>query len=309
MTRRVRIPADVDRPDRLVGGLTGRQLGILAATAIVVWLLVGLARVVLPLPVAVVLVWPLVGVGVALALGRRDGLSLDRLVLAAFRQRRAPRRMVPAREGVQAPPAWLPVDPDERPPAPLGLPAHGLNAAGVIDLGADGAAVICRASALTFGLRTAPEQAALVAAFARFLDALASPVQILVRAVPVDLARMLATLERTAGGLPHPALERAALEHAGFLGELATCRDVLHREILVVLREPIPGPAAGEVLGRRAEQAASLLVAAGITLRRLDAEQTLAALAIATRPGQPSVTGALTAPEQIVTARATGAAQ
>jgi hypothetical protein len=309
VTRGARIPADVDRPDRLVGGLTGRQLGILAATAIVAWLLIGLARVVVPLPVAVVLVWPLAIIGMALAVGRRDGIGLDRLVLAALRQRCAPRLMVPAPEGVQAPPGWLPVQPDGPLPAPLELSAGGLDGDGVIDLGVDGAAVICRASALTFGLRTAPEQAALVAAFARFLDALAGPVQILVRAVPVDLGGMIATVEGAAGGLPHPALERAAREHARFLGGLADRRDVVHREILVVLRESTVGPAAGEVLERRAEQAASLLAAAGITLRRLDGEQTVAALAAATHPGRRPVTGALATPHQIVTARGMGAAQ
>ena len=290
-----RIPADVDRPDRLLGGLTARQLAILAATTLLAWGVGALARTLVPLPVAAALAWPFLVVGLALALGRRDGLSLDRLLLAAWRQRRAPRRMVVAPEGVQAPPAWLAgaTDPAEL-PAPLVLPVRGLDGDGVLDLGPDGAAVICRASALTFSLRTEAEQAALVASFARFLHAIAPPtqVQILVRAVPVDLAAMTAAIEQAAGGLPHPALERAAREHARFLSDLAARRDVRSREILVVFRQPTGGSgtppdgtaAAREVLGRGAEQAAVLLAAAGITVRRLDGAQAAAVLARSASP-------------------------
>ena len=48
--------------------------------------------------------------------------------------------------------------------------------------------LVCRASAVTFALRTPAEQEALVAGFARWLNSLAEPVQILVRAEPVDLS-------------------------------------------------------------------------------------------------------------------------
>ncbi len=326
-----RIPADVDRPDRLLGGLTARQLAILAATTLLAWGVGALARTLAPLPVAAALAWPFLVVGLALAVGRRHGLSLDRLLVAAWRQQRAPRRMVVAPEGVQAPPAWLAgaIDPAEL-PAPLALPIRGLDG-GVLDLGPDGAAVICRASALTFSLRTEAEQAALVASFARFLHAIAPPIQVqmLVRAVPVDLAGMTAAIQQAAGGLPHPALERAAREHAGFLGELAARRDVRSREILVVFRQPTSGSgtppggtaAAREVLGRGAEQAAALLAAAGITLRRLDAAQTAAVLARAASPDRlrpPSSTGLArglagqepASPGQVITGstRRTGAA-
>jgi len=175
---------------------------------------------------------------------------------------------------------------------------------GVLDLGRDGAVLVCHASSLTFSLRTQAEQDALVAAFARWLHALAGPVQLLVRAVPVDLAGMVAAIEQAAGGLPHPALEQAAREHARFLDELAARGDVLHREILVVFREPTRGPAGAEVLARRAEQAASLLAAAGITLRRLDGAQTLAVLASSAHPGRisPPAEG-LAGPGQVITAR------
>jgi len=104
----VTIPADVEREDRLLAGLTARQLGILAGAALVAWVVGVAVRTVLPVVAALVAAWMVLLVGLGLALGRRDGLSLDRLVLAAWRQRRAPRWMVPAPEGVQPAPRLSP---------------------------------------------------------------------------------------------------------------------------------------------------------------------------------------------------------
>jgi hypothetical protein len=202
-----RIPVDVEREDRLLAGLTARQLGILASAALVAWLVGATVGMALPAPAALAVAWPILLVGLALALGRREGLSLDRLVLAAWRQRRAPRWMVPAPEGVQPAPAFL-SDPgvDGVVLAPLELPVVGVSQEGVLDLGGDGAAVICRASGVAFSLRTEAEQDALVRGFARLLHSITVPVQVLVRAIPVDLAGMISAIERAAGGLPHPAL-------------------------------------------------------------------------------------------------------
>ncbi|HZD68335.1 MAG TPA: PrgI family protein, partial [Actinomycetes bacterium] len=75
-----RIHANVDREDRLVAGLTARQLAILTVAAVAAWLGVAAARLVVPLLVALGLGWAVLAVGLALALGRRDGLSLDRLL-------------------------------------------------------------------------------------------------------------------------------------------------------------------------------------------------------------------------------------
>src|SRR6266545_5580194 len=134
----VTIPADIDRPDRILAGLTARQLAILATSGAAAWALATTADLVLPLPVAVALAAPPALVGVALALGWRDGLPLDRLALAALRHRRGPRRLVPAPEGVPAPPAWAAAG--DRPPAPLAGPIHNLHEDSVVDLGADGQA-------------------------------------------------------------------------------------------------------------------------------------------------------------------------
>ena len=83
---RVRIPADVDRPDTVLAGLTARQLAILAIAAVAIWAGYVTTRAVLPLSVFAALAAPVALAAGALALGRRDGLSADRWVLAALRR-------------------------------------------------------------------------------------------------------------------------------------------------------------------------------------------------------------------------------
>ena len=296
---RVRIPADVDRPDTVLAGLTARQLAILAIAAVAIWAGYVTTRAVLPLAIFAGLAAPVALAAGALALGRRDGLSADRWVLAALRHARAPRRLVPAAGPVQSPPAWAAGHPPVPVPAPLRLPAVG--AGGLVDLGAGGAALICRASAVTFALRTPAEQTALVAGFARWLNSLAGPTQIVVRAEPVDLTAEIARLEDAAGGLPHPALEAAAREHAAFLAGLAA-EGALSRQVLVVLRDPVSA-GTGERLARRASEAATALRGAGVSVTVLDAAEAGAVLARAAGPhGQPRP-AALAAPGQTVTGR------
>jgi hypothetical protein len=296
----VRIPADIDRPDRILAGLTARQLAILATSGAVAWALATTADLVLPLPVAVALAAPPALVGVALALGWRDGLPLDRLALAALRHRRGPRRLVPAPEGVAASPAWAAATGG---PAPLAGPIHNLDDDGVVDLGADGQALLCRASAVNFRLRSQPEQQALIAAFARLLHSLTGPLTLVVRADRVELAATVAALRAAAPGLPHPALEQAAGEHADFLTDLAARHDMLSRERLLILREPASTPDPAAALGRRAEQAATLLAAAGITLTPLDQDAAARVLARAADPhAQPRPAGQA-APGAVLTGR------
>jgi hypothetical protein len=285
-TGRVRIPSDVDRPDRILAGLTARQLALLAVPALALWAAYAASRGFVPLPIFGALAAPIIVAALTLAVGRRDGVGLDRLVAAALRQARQPRRRVPAPDGVTPAPAWAGRDPAP-PPAPLHLPARGVADDGVVDLGADGAALICRASTVSFGLRTPTEQQALVGAFGRYLNSLAAPIQVVVRSQPVDLTGAVAELRRAAGGLPHPALERAATAHAAFLAELAATRDLLARQVLLVLRDPPGGPDAAGRLRRRAEDAASALGAAGVTATVLEWAAASACLHAALDPWAP----------------------
>ncbi|WP_116051494.1 PrgI family protein [Amycolatopsis palatopharyngis] len=351
MTAPVRVPADVDRPDRVLGPLTARQLAILGIAGLLLYGLYSLTRAVVP--VFLIVAVP-VGVAVtALALGQRDGVGLDRLAVAAIRQHLSPRHRVAAPDGVRAAPAWLTAQHPatrrdsrgRRPtsartetvsPAPLELPATGVAdtgaQAGIVDLARDGLAVIAVCSTVNFSLRTPGEQEAMVASFARYLHSLTAPVQILIRAERLDLAPQIAELRARAGGLPHPALEAAARDHADYLAELTAHTDLLRRQVLLVLREPLrtgppPAPhvlpcrrhrraeqpvddglrqAAEQRLVRRLGEAIDLLSPAGIVATPLDAAAATSALAAACNPDTflpPSAQ--LAAADDVVTATTT----
>ena len=348
MTSPVRIPADVDMADKVIGPLAARQLAILAVTGLVLYAGWTTTRAVVPLPVFLALAIP-VGVSAAvIALGQRDGISMDRLLVAAIRQRMGPRHRVAAPEGVRPAPEWLtsqtaattasrtagtgrgksakaksktPV-PEQISPSALRLPAEAVTDTGVVDLGTDGLAVVAVASTVNFALRTPSEQESLVASFGRYLHSLTAPVQVLVRTERLDLSGQIAELRARAGGLPHPALEAAAVEHADYLVQLGEQTDLLRRQVLLILREPMgaagptdglggPGPlavlssltrgkrranaettqasagarrAAESRLVRRLSEAIELLAPAGIVVTPLDAGQATAVLASACNP-------------------------
>lgn len=349
MTNPVRIPADVDREDRLIANLTARQVLILTLTAAGLYLAWTLTRPLLALPVFALLALPVTVTACVLVLGHRDGLSLDQLLVAAVRQRTSPRQRINAPEGVIPPPRWLAAraTPDDRPPAggqpaaPLRLPARtvtgtGTGGLGVIDLGADGLAVVAVVSTVNFALRTPDEQDALVAVFARYLHSLTAPVQILIRAMPADLTSHIRHLDDAADQLPHPALAHAARQHATYLAELTADMALLTRQVLLVLREPLvpAGPvdglggasplatftsrrtaardarrtgdatrrAAHTRLARRLAEATDLLAPAGIVVTPLDAGTATSVLAAACNPAGLVPPGALAAPDEVITA-------
>jgi hypothetical protein len=317
VTTPVRIPADVDRADRLLGPLTARQLTILAVTGLVLYTGWSATRTVVALPVFLIL-----------AVGQRDGLSLDRMLLAAIRQRRGPRHRVTAPEGVRPAPPWLSAHattPGDTPRtgalAALRLPAAGITDTGVIDLGPEGLALVAVASTVNFALRTPTEQECLVASFGRYLHSLTAPIQLVVRTERLDLSTQITELRQQAGGLAHPALEAAALEHADYLAHLGEHTDLLRRQVLLVLREELrPAGSATELTGpspvamlrflagqhrttteraredvpvrraaqsrliRRLGEAVELLAPAGIVVTPLDAGQSTAVLACACNP-------------------------
>jgi len=297
---RVRIPADVDRPDRILAGLTARQLVLLAVPAVVVWVTYLGVRRWVPLPLFAALVAPLVIGVVTIAVGQRDGVSLDRLLLAGFAHWRAPRRLVPAPEGVHPAPAWAGHDASPA-PSPLTLPARGISSSGVLDIGDDGAVVLARVATVNFALRTPTEQQALIGGFARYLNSLTASVQILIRSTPIDLTRTVTALRAAAGGLPHPALEAAAREHASYLEELAASRDLLTREVLLVLRDPgLDG--AAERLHRAVSDATAALAGCGLTVTTLSADDAATVLHSAIDPWAPPRPDGTAAPDAIIAA-------
>jgi hypothetical protein len=347
MTQPVRIPSDVDREDRVLANLTARQLAILTVTDLVLYGSWTVFRSLVPLPVFLIVALP-VGVSVAvLALGQRDGVSLDRLLLSAIRQRLQPRHRVAAPEGVRPAPEWLTsqiatdhagtTTGSDVSPSALRLPAEGVTEAGVVDLGPDGVAIVAVASTVNFALRTPGEQEALVASFGRYLHSISAPVQVLIRAERLDLSSQIRELSEAAAGLPHPMLEFAAREHATYLDQLRRSTDLLRRQVLLVLREPVRAAGPTDGLGgasplallrarrtraraggvtdsarrsaetrlvRRLGEATELLSPAGITITPLDAGQATAVLSTACNPDNliPPTAGLAGSDEVITTA-------
>ncbi|MFC4464003.1 PrgI family protein [Streptomyces xiangluensis] len=256
MTQPVRIPADVDREDTVLANLTARQLLILAVTGIVLYGVWSLTRAFVPLPVFLIPAVPIGATAAFLALGRRDGMPLDRLMLAALRQRITPRHQVAAPEGIHPAPGWLArqANEPEQPtggvaPGALQLPAEGVSETGVVDLGTDGVVVVAVCSTVNFALRTPAEQDSLVTAFGRYLHSLTAPVQVLIRTERLDLSAQISELRQRAPSLPHPALEAAAREHADYLAQLGQGSDLLCRQVLLVLREPLGSGAPADASG------------------------------------------------------------
>ena len=309
------IPADIERPDKILAGLTARQVAILATATVIIWAAFQATRHLVAPPAFAVLAAPVAMAAAALVTGQRDGLTLDRLLIAAWRHARAPRRLVTAPGGIPAPPAWASPELARRhggPPAPLDPLYRAVTSDGVIGLGDGGAAVAAAVSTVNLALRTPAEQDALTAAFGRWLNSLTGPVQILIRAGHADLSAAVADLEDTAAALPDPALEAAALDHAAFLTELAGGRDLLTRQVLLITREPRragPGAARGGGEGLRAAQrtaeAARLLSAADLTVSALDGAQVTALLTAAADPGTGIRASRLAVPGEPVTSPGT----
>ncbi|MEU4428969.1 PrgI family protein [Actinoplanes sp. NPDC024001] len=285
-----RVPADIEAPDRILWGLTARQVAVLAGAAAIGYLIFTAADGVLPVPVRLVLLIPFAAVAVALAVGRRDGLPLDAWLVAALRYRRSPRRAVPA----------TPARPDP-PLAVLRLPARAITDNGVIDVG-QAATVLVAAGTVNVGLRTGAEQAALVGAYARWLNALTGPVQVVVSARRVDLSVHAQRVADAAETLAHPALAQAALDYAEFLLDVAADRDPLWRTVTVACTAAGQHGAAAEAM-RRAEHTAAALATLGAQTRVLDGPAATAVLTSAVDPYQPGdASWPRTPPHRAVTA-------
>lgn len=313
----VRIPADVDRKDRLLADLTARQLLILATVAACLYGAWAATRDRVPLEVFGAAAAPVAAAAVVVAIGRRDGLSLDRWLAAAARQRLArPRRI--AAEARPNVPDWIAGDlaattradaaPRRVATGGSDLPVTGVHETGVVELADDGLAVLAVVAPVNFALRSPVEQEMLVATYGRYLHAVGGPTQILIRSYRLDLGARIERLHRQAAGLP-PALAEAAQEHADFLAQVGGQSDLFTRQVLLVVREPDaahaggPGRRAAESrLLRRLDEASALLSPAGITLSPLDADKAAAVVAATSSPAsQVADSSTLARPDAIIT--------
>ena len=97
----------------------------------------------------------------------------------------------------------------------------------------------------------------LLAGFAAFLNGLSYPIQVLVRATPVDLSRYLAALEERGRQVPDGKLAEMAYDHAAFIQSLARQRTLLERRFYVVVpAESAPRTSWAARFGRSSSHAA-----------------------------------------------------
>jgi hypothetical protein len=297
---RIPVPANIEREDRILAGLSARQLAILAGAAAVLWLGWQATRDWLPVPATTAIAFPVAAAALAGAFGRADGTTVDRLALAGWRFVCGPRRLVPAVDGVVAAPPWWVRARGARLPAPLRLPARAIDSDGTVDLGRDGRAVLAGCSAVNFALLSRGEREAAVAGYARWLNGLTGPVMVVSRAVPVDLTAWIDRLRHAAAALAPAALAAAAADHAEFLAGLAADANLSQRQVLLAVRNPA---GAGPDRARRlAGEAARALAAAGITVQALDGPLVIEQLAVACRPLQPLPKPGAADPGTVITA-------
>src|SRR2546421_10867944 len=104
---RARIPANVEKKDVILSGFTFRQVVILTVAALIIYAAwTALAKVVHPL-VFLIGAIPVAGFAFVLAIGRRDGISLDAWLVHAIRHRRTPHQLVPTDGPITPAPAWV----------------------------------------------------------------------------------------------------------------------------------------------------------------------------------------------------------
>ncbi|GAB3848627.1 hypothetical protein [Dactylosporangium cerinum] len=157
--------------------------------------------------------------------------------------------------------------------------------------------VLVACTTVNIRLRTGEEQAALLAAFGRWLNSLNDPVQIVISTQRVDLSAQARRISAASDTLSNPALAEVSRDYAAFLDALVHDRDPLSRTVTVAVTGPPDGNSAGDRTGsgggvrrhaaevlRRAEQTASALAALGADTTVLDGERATAVLTCAVDP-------------------------
>ena len=289
-TPRAVVPANVSEPDRIAFGLTFRQLAIIGGPTLAGF---GTYRTYGPLlpPAAWIAAGIIVfAVAVVLAIGRRDGLPLNVWLKHGFTMSHSPRTLTPGQPRASSVAAMA-----GKPsiPAPLRSPVTSISPAGVLT--SEGTAKVLIACGTTnIHLRTGGEQGALLDGFGRFLNSLTGPAQLLVAAQRHDLSVYAQATADFAPRLPHPALQTAADDYAGFLLDLDAERDPLRRQVLAVV--------TGE---HAADAAVRALSGLGVEAAALDGPAVAAALANAVDPFNPPAPGPRAVPGAPITVRST----
>lgn len=268
--------AGAANPDRIIGGLTARQLAILGVAAVAVGGLFSASANRIPTAASAAICIPLAIVGIAAALGKLDGIGLDKMSLFALRFFRRPRRRVLVAGDIPSPPAWS----ERKSLAPLDFPVKDVLSEGIVDVGDEGFALVCRASPVNLALKAEKEQEASMLGFGRYLNAVSRPIEILVRSGRADLSARIEALEQHIPALPHPRLAEEALGYLDFLTRLGARGDALRREAFLCLREKTNSVEQAEAgLRTRFDEASGLLRSTGVNLTILSNREARAFLA------------------------------
>ncbi len=268
---RARIPADLDTEDQILAGLTARQLLTLSVFLVPVLIAWRILAGHVPATVLLAATGPVIAGAVLLVLTRRDGLSLDRWLLAAVRHRTGVRHLDLS---MDLTPAVLDIEPagsgqadrergratghtmtgaesgrnggtargragraagvrDRRGSRPSEAPLVAVTGGGVL-VHADGRHVVVIAcTTIATALATHQDDAILAAGMARWLNSLSAPVQIVVQNRPTDLASMATAVVARSQGIIQPDLAAIALDHASMLLDLAETARPLQRTVLI----------------------------------------------------------------------------
>jgi hypothetical protein len=228
----VPVPADIDIADKVLFGLTVRQLLILAPSGLAAALIWQSLGPLVPMEAALVAACLPVAVCAALAIARVDGIGLDGLIAAAIIM---PRRPLAAGRGMAAS-LRLERSSDAQPGAGvLTGPVRTVTEDGLIDLGGVGCARAIDVGSVNFDLLGVSDQSSLVAALARLCYGCEAHLQIVIATRPVDLSGYLDDLERNAASAANPAVGAAARSHTGWLAGLVRTQQLLDRQITVVV--------------------------------------------------------------------------
>lgn len=283
----VRIPADVDQPDKVVAGLTARQAAVLGTVTVLLWLGYQICQHTVPATVYLVLaLLALLATAVPVTMSH-EGVPLDRLLVAWLRFTGMPKRLVLAPEGLPQVPTQLRHKQGPRVSA-YGSPIQEVTDAGVLDLGPDGVSALAECTTVNLALMSQREQGVILAGFARWLNSLTGSVAITVRTRPTDLSAFSDSIRNQSTGHPHESVRAAAREHIAFLADLAAEGHLLNREVTLAVHERSKNSASR--LHRRIEDAGALLGSAGVSASCLSEPATLALLDEAFNPTAPLAT-------------------
>jgi len=145
----------------------------------------------------------------------------------------------------------------------------------------------CRAvlevGSVNFGLQGEVDQEATIASFAAFLNSLSFPVQVLVRALPIDVDGYMGDLERRALALPE-GLAELARDHVAYLRRLARSRTLLERRFYLVVpaQDETPRP-RGWPFARRAPTVEAGAARKQLTFRCEEVERQLGRIGLPVR--------------------------